>query len=275
MLEKPDTQTAARRVAESSIRIVARFLINRRWVTFAVVLLAWHLLALAVDIDLFPTPARVLDVIIETLAGGLFFEQLADSMVRIAVGFAFGLAAGTVVGLAMGARRFWNDFFQDLIVLGLSLPGLIYALLAVMVFGIGLTAPVVAIALASLPFVAVNVKEGVLALDKQTLEMCRVYRVGRGRLIRQVVAPSLLPFMMAAIRIGFTVAWKVAVLTEVFGATSGIGYQMRYNFQLFSVRGIMAWALLFGVVMLLIEYGVLIPMEKHFGRWRPKVEQVI
>jgi NitT/TauT family transport system permease protein len=50
---------------------------------------------------------------------------------------------------------------------------------------------------------------------------------------------------------------------------------MRYEFQLFSVRGIMAWALLFGVVMLLIEYGLLIPLERHFGRWRPKLERVI
>ncbi|HEX9875346.1 MAG TPA: ABC transporter permease [Gammaproteobacteria bacterium] len=256
-------------------RAISRVVLNRRWVTFAVVVAGWHLLALAVDIDLFPTPARVFDKILEALAGGLFFDQLADSMLRIVIGFGAGLVGGTVVGLLMGSRRFWNDFFQDLIVLGLSLPGLIYALLTVMIFGIGLTAPVVAIALASLPFVAVNIKEGVLALDKPMLEMCRVYRVGRGRLIRKVVAPSLLPFMMAAIRIGFTVAWKVAVLTEVFGATSGIGYQMRYEFQLFSVRGIMAWALLFGVVMLLIEYGLLIPLERHFGRWRPKLERVI
>lgn len=256
-------------------RFLRGFFLNWRWLTLLVVVVAWHLLALAVDIDLFPTPLRVVDSLGQALEGGLFFDQLADSMIRIALGFGVGLGSGIVIGLLMGSREFWNQFFQDLIVLGLSLPGLIYALLAVMVFGIGLAAPVAAIATASLPFVAVNVREGVRSVDKQLLDMCRVYQIDRARLIRRVIIPTLMPFVMAAVRIGFTVAWKVAVLTEVFGASTGIGYQMRYQFQLFSVRGIVAWALLFGLVMLVIEYGALIPLERYFGRWRPKIEKII
>jgi hypothetical protein len=37
----------------------------------------------------------------------------------------------------------------------------------------------------------------------------------------------------------------------------------------------LAWALLFGLVMLFIEYGILLPIERYFGRWRPKVKQVL
>ncbi len=250
-------------------------LFNRRWITLIVVVLVWQLLTMLVDIDLFPTPMGVADSIGDALQGGLFLYNLADSMVRIALGFGLGLAAGIAVGILMGSRDFWNGFFQDLIVLGLSLPGLVYALLAIMVLGIGIAAPVTAIAVASLPFVAVNVREGVRSVDKQLLDMCRVYRIDKSRLIRRVIVPTLMPFIMAAVRIGFTVAWKVAVLTEVFGASTGIGYQMRYQFGIFSVRGIVAWALLFGVVMLAIEYGALIPLERYFDRWRPKVEKVI
>ncbi len=256
-------------------KVLRGFFLNRRWVTLIVVVVAWHFLALSVDIDLFPTPMRVGQSLGEALEGGLFFDQLGDSMIRIVIGFGLGLAAGIVVGLLMGSRDFWNRFFQDLIVLGLSLPGLIYALLAVMVFGIGLAAPVAAIAFATLPFVAVNVREGVKSIDKQLLDMCRIYQIDTTRLIRHMIVPTLMPFIMAAVRIGFTVAWKVNVLTEVFGASTGIGYQMRYQFALFSVRGIVAWALLFGLVMLVIEYGALIPLERYFGRWRPRVAKVI
>jgi NitT/TauT family transport system permease protein len=250
-------------------------ILNRRWITLAAVVMLWQGVAATVDVALFPSPVGVVEKIVEALRGGLFFFQLGDSMVRIAIGFGLGLAAGTVVGLLMGSRSFWNKFFQDLIVLGLALPGLVYSLLAVMVFGIGLAAPVASIALASLPFVAVNIREGVASIDKDLLDMCRMYKIDRGKLIRRLIIPSLMPFMMAAVRIGFTVAWKVAVLTEAFGASTGIGYQMRYHFQLFSIRGIIAWALLFGVVMLVIEYGLLIPLERYFGRWRPKIDKVI
>ncbi len=251
------------------------FFFNRRWITFVVLILCWHFFVLAVDIDLLPTPGRVLESLREIMRSGIFFGQLGDSMVRIGLGFSLALTLGIITGVLMGSRDFWNKFFQDLIVLGLSLPGLVYALLSVMIFGIGLTAPVAAITAASLPFIAVNVREGVRSIDKDLLDMCRVYKIDRVRLIRQIVLPTLIPFIMAASRIGFTVAWKVAVLTEVFGASTGIGYQMRYQFQIFSVRGIVAWALLFGLVMLVIEYGALIPMERYFNRWRPTIEKVV
>jgi len=251
------------------------FFLNRRWITLIVVVIVWQILTWVIDIDLFPTPLGVFDSLGDAMEGGLFFYNLGDSMVRIVLGFGLGLLGGIGIGILMGSRAFWNDFFQDLIVLGLSLPCLVYALLSIMVLGIGLAAPVTAIAFASLPFVAVNVREGVKSVDKQLLDMCRVYRIDRPRLIKRVIIPTLMPFIMAATRIGFTVAWKVAVLTEVFGASTGIGYQMRYQFGIFSVRGIVAWALLFGIVMLVIEYGCLIPLERYFNRWRPKVEVVI
>jgi NitT/TauT family transport system permease protein len=185
------------------------------------------------------------------------------------------MVIGTALGVLMGSRRFWEQCFQDVLVVMISLPGLVYALLSVIVFGLGLAAPVLAIVAASVPFVAVNIREGVKSVDKDLLDMGRAYRVRDGKVLRQIVMPSLLPFVMAAIRIGFTIAWKVSVLTEVFGATSGIGYMIRVSFQLFRIRHIMAWGLLFGGVMLLIEYGILIPAERYFARWRPKVEKVI
>ncbi len=147
------------------------FFLNRRWITLIVVLIVWQILTWVIDIDLFPTPLGVFDSLGDAMEGGLFFYNLGDSMVRIVLGFGLGLLGGIGIGILMGSRAFWNDFFQDLIVLGLSIPGLVYALLAIMVLGIGLAAPVTAIAVASLPFVAVNVRECVKSVDKQQLDM--------------------------------------------------------------------------------------------------------
>jgi NitT/TauT family transport system permease protein len=81
--------------------------------------------------------------------------------------------------------------------------------------------------------------------------------------------------VLTAFRLGFSIAWKVTTLVELFGAVNGVGYQIRASFDAFSVPGIIAWALLFGGVMLAIEYGVLMPAERHFARWRPAVERVL
>jgi NitT/TauT family transport system permease protein len=261
----------ARRLGEA----LRRFFLHRRWLAFFLVLLVWQLITMRMTSGLFPTPFRVAEAMYDIVATGLFFENIGDSFLRIGIGFVAAMLLGTAVGVLMGSRRFWEQFFQDVLVVGLSLPGLIYALLSVIIFGLGLTAPVVAIVVASYPFIAVNIREGVKSIDKELIDMARAYRVERQKVLRQVILPSLIPFIFAAIRVGFTIAWKVSVLTEVFGASSGVGYMMRVDFQLFKIRGIMAWGLLFGGVMLLIEYGILVPAERHFARWRPTMEKVI
>ncbi|RPI34339.1 MAG: ABC transporter permease, partial [Chloroflexota bacterium] len=257
------------------VQSVKENVISLRWVTLIVILLLWQVAATLSDTGLIPTPARVGAVIWEALSTGLFFRHLAISLVRILSGFGAAMLVGTILGVLMGSARFWDEFFQDIVIIGLSLPALVYALLSVVVFGLSLAAPIVAISAASFPFVAVNIREGVRTLDKDLIDMSRSYKVGRSRLVTQVILPSLVPFFLAAIRVGFTIAWKVAVLTEVVGATSGIGYMINIHFDSFSVRGIIAWALMFGGVMLVIEYLILAPAERYFARWRPQVKQVI
>ena len=204
-----------------------------------------------------------------------FVDDLSASMIRIVVGFAAAMLVGTVAGILMGARRSWNEFLHDLVVFGLALPGLVYALIAVMLFGQSLWAPVMAIMLTSYPFVAVNVREGVTALDKDLLDLASIYRIRRWRLITRIIIPSLLPFIFAGVRVGFSIAWKVNTLVEVFGSTNGIGWQIRASFDSYSVHGMLAWTLIFGGVMLFIEYGILSPAERYFSRWRPKVDRVV
>ena len=143
------------------------------------------------------------------------------------------------------------------------------------IFGLGMTAPIVAITAGTYPYITTSVREGVRNINKELLDMCRAFRVRRFKMVRQVILPSLLPYFLAALRIGFTIAWKISVLTEVFGATNGIGYMIRTAFQGFRVREVLAWALLFAAVMLIIEYGILRPAEGYFARWRPSVGEVI
>jgi NitT/TauT family transport system permease protein len=265
------TLTAGKRFVKS----IKGLFFHKGWLAVLTVLVIWQIISFFLSgRGLVPSPARTAATMWEVLSTGEFFVQLGDSLVRLLIGFALSMSMGMIVGVLMGSRWFWNEFFKDIVILGLSLPGLVYALLSVVIFGTTLLAPVMAILFASYPFVAVNIREGVKALDKDLLDMTRAYKVGKWKTVTQVIMPALLPHILAAFRTGFTIAWKASVLTEVFGATSGIGYMIRFNFQMFAVRGILAWSLLFGGVMLIIEYGLLIPAERYFARWRPKILEV-
>jgi NitT/TauT family transport system permease protein len=105
--------------------------------------------------------------------------------------------------------------------------------------------------------------------------MAGAYKVSRVKVVRWVILPSLLPFIFAAIRTGFAISWKVCTLVEVFGAVNGAGFMIRSSFLNFSTAGIIAWSLIFAGLMLAIEYGILLPLERHFSRWRPKASKVV
>jgi NitT/TauT family transport system permease protein len=251
------------------------FVLSPRWLFIFVALVLWNSYAVFRQSRLIPTPLKVGTTMWKILTSGIFFEQLAASMTRILIGFSLALVLGIIIGILMGSRKSFDEFFKAMVILGLALPGLIYALICVMFFGISMLAPVTAILAGSYPFVVINVAEGVKSLDKDLIDMSRSYKIGKWKVIRQVILPSLLPFILAAIRNGFAIAWKICTLVEVFGAVNGVGYMIKNSFDQYAVFGIIAWALLFGGVMLIIEYGLLVPAERYLARWRPKVKQVI
>lgn len=257
------------------LQSLKRLIFSPRWLSVIILLIAWEALAIVRNTRVIPRLERIYIELSHILISGLFIEHLAASLARIGLGFAITMLIGTIIGILMGSRQAWDEFFKDLVLFGLALPGLIYALVSVMFFGISILAPVVAIVGTSYPFVAVNIREGVRAINKDLIDMGRAYHVSRWKVVRQIILPSLLPFVLAAVRVGFAIAWKVNTLVEVFGTTNGVGWQIRASFDTFSVHGMIAWALLFSAVMLAIEYGILLPAERYFGRWRPKAGQVI
>jgi NitT/TauT family transport system permease protein len=98
--------------------------------------------------------------------------------------------------------------------------------------------------------------------------MSKAYHRTERQIRRDVVVPSVLPFIFAGVRLSFSLAWKVGTLTEVFGASRGIGFQIRRNFQLFNMPAVIAWVLLFVLFMLAIERLVLVRIERRMFRWR-------
>jgi NitT/TauT family transport system permease protein len=95
--------------------------------------------------------------------------------------------------------------------------------------------------------------------------------VGVVRRNRQIVIPHLMPFIFTGIRYGFSLAWKVTVLTEVFSSSSGIGFEMRTATQLFQLDKFLTWILAFFVFALFLEKVVLERIERHFFGWRRTV----
>jgi NitT/TauT family transport system permease protein len=188
------------------------------------------------------------------------------------VGAAVAMIFSVAVGIYMGTVTMGERFFQPLVVIGLTIPGLMWSLIAVMLFGINEIAPYFAVAVTIFPMLVINIWAGVKALDKELMDMSYVFRFTPWMKISQVMVPQLVPNIFAATRYGLGLAWKVVVVVEMFGTSNGVGYQVMKAYQVFNMEGVIAWTLTFVAAMIVIEYGIINLVEQHLTRWRPKVE---
>lgn len=268
----PDAQV--RPAAPAARRPVRVPLQHRRWLVSGLALLSalalWELAAVIVDDPILPDPADVADRVIGIVVSGEAFTNFAASIGKIAAGFAIAMVTGLIIGFAMGRSPFMTAYFSlPLFVLG-NMPGLTYAVFGLLIFGVGAGGPIVVSALVATPFIAINVAEGVRSVDGKLLAMCAAFRRNRTDILRHLYLPALTTFVFAGVRYGFAMAWKVEALTEVFGASNGVGFMIRKAYQEFQVADMLAWTALFIVTMVLIERG-LAHLESRFFAWRKEI----
>ena len=253
-------------------------LISRRWRQVGAVVLGWAAFfgvwefASEVLFNPYrlPGPLDVFDAMEGIVTSGQAFEAFRSSLGKIFLGFGLGVALGLPIGFLMGRSRYWKAFFHDPVIVAGSVPAITYAVLALVVFGIGLVGPIASVALVSMPYIALNVAAGLEGIDNNLLTMAQAFGAKKSDVVRHVLIPTITPFVFAGVRLSFALAWKVEALTEVFGSSSGIGFEIRHAYQQFSIVDVLAWTALFVIFMLLLERFVLLRLEGRLFRWRPQ-----
>jgi NitT/TauT family transport system permease protein len=221
---------------------------------------------------LLPSPVSTFQEALRLLSDGTFFFHMYQSLRRVFVGAMVAMFFSVGVGIYMGTVVMGERFFQPLVVLGLTIPGLMWALIAVMLFGINEFSPYFAVTVTIFPMLVINIWAGVKSLDKELMDMSHVFHFTKWMKISQVILPQLVPNIFAATRYGLGLAWKVVVVVEMFGTSNGVGYQVMKSYQVFNMEGVIAWTLTFVVAMIVIEYGIINFAERRLTAWRPKID---
>ncbi len=228
-------------------------------------------------VEVLPTPGEVWafmwdEIVTDTLARRNVYETFLISLRRLMTGFVIAMVLGTIIGLSMGLLRSANAFFHDWTMALLAMPALAWALFNSLIFGFGNAGPIVTVVLAGIPFVIVNVREGVRNTPRELFDMARSYKVPQLKITRHVLLPSLMPFMFAAARYCFSIGWKGLVIAEVFGGQDGAGWTIKFWYDAHRAHGVVGYAAFFVIFAILFERLVFEPINKRAFRWRPELE---
>jgi NitT/TauT family transport system permease protein len=241
------------------------------WQEIASILLLlslWQIGAGLAESRLFPGPLMVLQSLMHEAIDEPLLHHLGITLARVGVSFGIAMVIGTALGIALGRLPWLDRWLNPWLVILLNLPALVVIILTYVWLGLIETALLVAVALNKIPNVAVTLREGARALDRDYTDVAQVYRFGLWTTLREVIVPQLAPYLLAAARNGLALVWKIVLVVELLGRSNGIGFQLQSYFQLFDVPRVMAYAAAFVLCALLIEIVLFAPLERRSGQWR-------
>ncbi len=241
----------------------------QRIVLAGLFLFGWYLVSARVPAFVLPGPDAVFRAFLSLLSSSTFWKDVLDTARRVISGFVLAAVVGSVLGVVFGSSKALATFFAPVISVLNSVSSAIWAIFAIIWFGISDASTITVVFMASMPIIFTNVWEGTKSVDRQYIELAKSFRMNWFQIARKIYVPTILPAFFSAARLAFGFGWRVSLVAETIGAGSGIGYRLRIAADMIQSAEVFAWAFLMVIFMLVIESGVIRPMEKWLFRWRP------
>jgi NitT/TauT family transport system permease protein len=214
------------------------------------------------------SPALVLGRIGTTLANGSLVKNTLVTLEEAIVGLVLGTAAGLVIGIVLSRVPRLISRAIDPYILGIySLPRIALAPFFILWFGIGLPSKVALVVSVAGFVVLFNIRQGIDTVDSDLVDALRSMHASRWQMTRYVTVPSVLTWLIAAVKICVGICIVSAVVGELVGSTEGLGWYMTQTLNQFDMTGAVV-ALLDMALLAMLLYWIVAAIERRILPWQ-------
>ncbi|MFP4662729.1 MAG: ABC transporter permease [Halanaerobiales bacterium] len=233
-----------------------------------VVLIFWTLLSRNYHPLILPSPVETFRAVVALWKSGDLLENTLITMRRTIIGYSMAVFMGTLLAILLKSNKFCQHLLRPLITIIQTTPPVVWLVLAVIWFGIAdnLT-PIFLIFIVTFPVIFVNIFSGLDNINLKLVEMARVYRCSKEKILLNIYLPGLIPHIVSAMSIGLAFAWKSSIFAEFIGSSSGIGFELSMANSNLQTDLLFGWAIILIILMLIFEYGILQPAKAYVTRW--------
>lgn len=238
---------------------------------FLLLAAAWEAVAIASIFPekLFPSLVTVFATLAHLLLDGILWAHTAGTLARLMLGFLLAAVFGVVLGILMGRFRVIEELFLPAVSFAYPIPGLAYAPLFMLWFGLGDTPAVLLVAVASCFVIIINAWKGVKAVRPLWLRAAEVMGASEGHMFWKVIMPATLPYILTGLRLGLAQAWRILVIVEMLMAVEhGLGWMIFGAREFLNTDVMLAGVLVIGIVGLVLEKQIFERIEYYtVVRW--------
>jgi len=222
MVDLVETENKAAPVAEPNER--------RPWPRWAItltsivcVLILWEIFGRQINPVFGSYPSAIAVAFWELLVSGQLTSALYDSLRPFLLGYALAIVAGVPLGLVIGRFRVAEAAFGIFVTAGYAMPLVALVPLLVLWLGLGFAVKVSVVFLMALFPICINTWLGVVAVPKTLIEVGKSFVAPDLVILRRIVLPATLPYIMAGVRLAVGRAVVAMVIAEFFTTISGLG----------------------------------------------------
>lgn len=231
---------------------------------FVVLFVLWEIMAHSglLPRRLFPPLEDIAAAFVRLMMEGILPRHAAETALRLVAGFGIAAVAGVVLGILMGRFRFAEDTMLPVVAALAPIPGLAYAPLFMMWFGISSWTVILMVAFVSSFSIIFNTWTGVKAVKEIWLRSAQSMGAGDMSMFRKVILPGALPYIMTGLRLGMAQAWRALVGLEMLAAVPwGLGWMIFGATKFLNTDVMMAGVFVIAILGLTIEKLVFQKLE--------------
>lgn len=212
--------------------------------------------------NVIPAPTTLWKTFLSLLTSGKLQQGLVISFERVIEGFLIAGVIGIFFGFLMGLFASFNRIMASIVNILRPIPTIALIPIFIIVLGIGEPANISIIVVGAIWPILLNTTAGVMSVDRKLMELAYVYRIGKRKVLFQIILPSALYSIITGLRLGIGGAWMSVVAAEMIGATSGIGYLIMFAKSLAQAANMYVLVLVIGIVGFLIDRILLVLQNK-------------
>ncbi len=231
-------------------------------------LLAWEMATTRLDLldrILYPTPNQIM--ILMAGDAGELAKGLASSLRLLLAGYVAALAAAIPLALVIGWHKRLHRAVTPLTRILGPIPPIVYIPYAIAVFPTFMLSSMFIIFIGAFWPVFINTLNGVFTVDRRIIDSARALNVGERTMLFRVILPACLPSIIAGANIGLVLSFILLTAAEMIGATSGLGWYVKYFSDFADYKRVIAGIIFIGFVVTGIIF-CLDRAEKRLLRWR-------
>ena len=257
------------------IAVEAALLANRKkkaaidiGIIVCVALILWEYITAKVgvkDAMLYPAPENVFNIFVTDYEKIL--EGVGSSLRLMGLAFALALFFGVGLGLIVGLSDRLSSTVMPIVRVISPIPPIIYSPYAVALLPSFRAASIFVITMTIFWSIFMNMVLSVRQIDRKIMDSARTLNLNQSSMILHVLLPYSLPGIINSVSVSVSTSFLVLTAAEMIGATSGLGWYIKYNADFANFTKVIAGIFVIGVVVTVLN-ALISLVKRLLIRWR-------